>query len=111
MTATKKRKEKTTSNAHKEVPSNGIDDPLPQNALLQVNDAALDVVADNVNDNDSLPSYFLWRSLLVLRFSIFADAVNSQILGPNYGLLVLDDGHEVSPCYLNGFRNLLAVRF
>ncbi|CAB9519853.1 expressed unknown protein [Seminavis robusta] len=36
------------------------------------------------------------RSIAVLRFAIFADAINSQVLGPNYALLVQADGHEDS---------------
>jgi len=35
------------------------------------------------------------KTIWALRFAIFADAVNSQILGPNYALMVMEDGHEV----------------
>lgn len=38
-------------------------------------------------------SYGLSTAVWALRFAVFADAVNSQILGPNYALMVLDEGH------------------
>ena len=36
------------------------------------------------------------RMLTVLRFAIFADAINSQVLGPNYALLVKEDDNPES---------------
>lgn len=35
-------------------------------------------------------------AIWVLRFAIFADTVNAQILGPNYALMVLENGHPDS---------------
>ncbi|CAB9500689.1 major facilitator superfamily [Seminavis robusta] len=42
------------------------------------------------------PSEWLSLSTWVVRIAIFADAMNSQVLGPNYPLLVLEEGSPES---------------
>ena len=48
------------------------------------------------DDDDAVAQQsVLWKALWVLRLAILADAINSQILGPNYALMVMEDGHTV----------------
>ena len=60
---------------------------------------ALAIVGEAFEKNDESTTThnksIISQSIWALRLAIFADAVNSQILGPNYALMVMKDGHEV----------------
>ena len=38
----------------------------------------------------------LTKTIWAMRFAVFADAIAPQVLGPNYALLVLEGGSQVS---------------
>lgn len=75
------------SSIEKQVESRHCTPPAPAivEEALEKNDES------TTTHNKSTISQSIWA----LRLAIFADAVNSQILGPNYALMVMKDGHEV----------------
>ena len=72
------------------------DEPVDSRRLTSSSLDIEDACEKNNGSTSTHNKYIVWKSLWALRLAIFADAVNSQILGPNYSLLVMKNGHEVS---------------
>lgn len=108
----------TNKNGRGKTPSEALTEPpsdyLPGDNRIEDGEQQVISLTEKVETgpvavSGAIPQTVLWKALFVLRFAILADAINSQILGPNYGLLVLEDGHTVSTFFSALLSKLLEL--